>query len=248
MGTEKSNHVLKCNSRISGYQPIHIEGGEFANKLIRHVHENIKHLGVANTLATVREGHWIPHLRAKVKKVINDWKLRCARCSVQNRMDRQQQLLHCRRSEPKTDDRTRPQGSTTLNLLPIRSQRRSKANAMLIFTCGMSRAIRLKVTKSQRAEELKEKLNAFITRCTRPKCIVSDNGPVFRTTAAWIKKNRKSVMLQDYFARQQFTGQFNLSKSPRLGGLYKILIKDAKKTFYKTMGRTSLKYEEVNLW
>ena len=167
---------------------------------------------------------------------------------MQNRMDRQQQLLHCRRSEPKTDDRTRPQGSTTLNLLPIRSQRRSKANAMLIFTCVMSRAIRLKVTKSQRAEELKEKLNAFITRCTRPKCIVPDNGPVFRTTAAWIKKNRKSVMLQDYFARQQFTRQFNLSKSPRLGGLYKILIKDAKKTFYKTMGGTSFKYEEVNLW
>ena len=34
----------------------HIEGAEFANKLIRHVHEDIKHLGVANTLATVREG------------------------------------------------------------------------------------------------------------------------------------------------------------------------------------------------
>ena len=130
----------------------------------------------------------------------------------------------------------------------ISKKEQGKINAMLIFTCGMSRAIRLKVTKSQRAEELKEKLNAFITRCTRPKCIVSDNGPVFRTTAAWIKKNRKSVMLQDYFARQQFTRQFNLSKSPRLGGLYKILIKDAKKTFYKTMGRTSFKYEEVNLW
>ena len=59
---QKINHVLKCHDRISGYQPTHIEGGEFANKLIRHVHEDIKHLGVANTLATVREGHWIPHL------------------------------------------------------------------------------------------------------------------------------------------------------------------------------------------
>lgn len=52
-----------------------IAGGEFANKLTRHVHEDIKHLGVANIMPTVREGYWIPHLRAPVKKVINDCKV-----------------------------------------------------------------------------------------------------------------------------------------------------------------------------
>ena len=74
------------------------------------------------------------------------------------------------------------------------------------------------------------------------------NGAVFRTTAAWIKKNRKSEMLQDYLERYQITWQFSLSKSPWWGGLYERLIKDVKKTFYKTMGRTSFKYEQVNLW
>ena len=119
---------------------------------------------------------------------------------------------------------------------------------MLIFTCAASRTIHLEVTKSQRAEEFKEKQNAFITRRTRPKRIVSDNGAVFTTTAAWIKKIRKSEMLQDYLERQQITWQFNLSKSPWWGGLYERPIKDAKKTFYNTMGRTSFKYEQVNLW
>jgi len=95
LGTEETTGVLKCHGRISGYQPIYTEGGEFDNKLICHVHEDIKHLLVANTLATVRERYWIPHLRAKVKKVINDCKLRCARCSVHNRMDWQQRLLLC---------------------------------------------------------------------------------------------------------------------------------------------------------
>lgn len=70
------------------------------------------------------------------------------------------------------------------------------------------------------------------------------NGAVFRATAAWIKKNRKSEMLQDYLERQQIS----LSKSPWWRGLYERLIKDVKKTFYKTMGRTSFKYEQVNLW
>ena len=73
--TEERTDVLKCPGRISGYQPIYIAGGEFANKLTRHVHEDIKHLGVANIMPTVREGYWIPHLRAPVKKVINDCKV-----------------------------------------------------------------------------------------------------------------------------------------------------------------------------
>ena len=116
---------------------------------------------------------------------------------------------------------------------------------MLVFTCARSRALHLEETKSQRAEEFKEKLNALITRRTRPKRIASDNGAVFRTTATWIKKIRKSEVLQDYLARQQITWQFNLSKSPWWGGLYERFIKDVKKTFYKTMGRTSFKYEQV---
>lgn len=115
----------------------------------------------------------------------------------------------------------------------ISKKEQGKCN-MLISTCGMSKAIHLEVTKSQTAEEFKEKLNAFITRCTRPKSTVSDNRAVFRTTAAWIKKNRKSEMLQDYLERQQITWQFNLSKSPWWGALYKRLVKDVKKTFYKT--------------
>ena len=100
-----------------------------------------------------------------------------------------------------------------------------------------------KITKSQGAEALKEKLNAFITRRTRPKRIASHNEAVFRTTAAWIKRIRKSEMLQDCLERQQITWQFNLSKSPWWGGLYERVIKDVKKTFYQTMGRTSFKYE-----
>ena len=38
---------------------------------------------------------------------------------------------------------------------------------------------------------------------------------------------------------------FNLSKLPWWGGLYERLIKDVKKRFYKTEGRTSLQYEQV---
>ena len=39
---------------------------------------------------------------------------------------------------------------------------------VLIFTCAASRAIHLELTKTQTAEEFQRKLNAFISRRTRP--------------------------------------------------------------------------------
>lgn len=105
---------------------------------------------------------------------------------------------------------------------------------ILLFTCAKSRAIYLEVTKSQTAEELQQKLTAFITRRTRPELIISDNAQGFKTTAGWIRKIRKSETLQDFLAKQSIHW---LSKSPWWGGLYERLIKDVKKTLYKTVGR-----------
>ena len=75
---DEVTNVFRCKGRIPGYEPTYIEGGEFAKKLIRHVHEEIKHLGIANTMATIRENWWIPKLRSKVKRVINT----CNVCKV----------------------------------------------------------------------------------------------------------------------------------------------------------------------
>ena len=115
---------------------------------------------------------------------------------------------------------------------------------ILIFTCATSRAVHLELTKSQTAEEFQKKLNAFITRRTRPQRIVSDNAATFRATATWIKKIRKSEQLNDYLASQSITWQFNLSKSPWWGGFYERLIKEIKKTLYKTLGKTHLSFEQ----
>ena len=125
---------------------------------------------------------------------------------------------------------------------PLRCRANHKTDEVkvyvIIFTCAVMRGVHLEVTKSQTAEEFQRKLNAFITRKTRPEMIVSDNESVFKTTAKWIKLIRKSEKLQDYLASEGITWQFNLSKSPWWGGMYERLIKDIKKTLYKTLGKT----------
>ena len=103
----------------------------------------------------------------------------------------------------------------------------------------------LEVTKSQTAEEFQRKLNAFITRKMRPQQIVSDNAAVFKTTADWIRKIRRSEQLQDFLAAQEIHWKFNLAKSPWWGGMYERLLKDVKKTLYKTLGKTNLAFEQL---
>ena len=68
---EGGSGLLKCKGRIPGYQPVYLEG-DFADKLIWHTHNKIYHFGIANTMAALRENWWIPKLRSKVKRIINE--------------------------------------------------------------------------------------------------------------------------------------------------------------------------------
>ena len=65
---DKETGVLKCVGWISGYRPTYFEDCLLTQKLIRHLHSEIKHLGVANTMAEIRKEWWIPKLISKVIK------------------------------------------------------------------------------------------------------------------------------------------------------------------------------------
>ena len=237
----KETGVLKCNGGIQGYNPVYLEDGPFTQKLIQHVHAQIKHLGVANTMAALREEWWIPRLRTLVKKEIRN----CNVCKV---------------------FATKPYGTPTTSALPeFRtevsrpfqyagidfagplkckiSKTKEKKAYVLIFTCATSKAVHLELTRTQTAEEFQKKLNTFITREMRSERIISDNAATSKATATWIKRIRKSEKLQDFLAQQEISWQFNLSKSPWCGGMYERLIKEIKKTVYKTLGKTHLTFE-----
>ncbi|XP_020896007.1 uncharacterized protein LOC110234937 [Exaiptasia diaphana] len=183
-------------------------------------------------MAAIREKWWIPKLRSKVKKTINE----CKTCKTFNTKPY---------GETATADmptfrteNSRPFQTTGVDFagpLEYKVSKSEKAKCyILIFTCATSRAVHLELTKTQTADELQQKLSAFITRRTRPERIISDNAQTFKATAEWIRQIRKSEALQDFLARQQIHWQFNLAKSPWWGGMYERLIKEVKKTLFKT--------------
>ena len=239
---EKETGILKCVRRIPRYHPTYIEDGPFARKLIQHVHVELKHLGVADTMAALRDEWWIPKLRALVKKQIRQ----CNVCKVFAAKPFGAPMTAAL-PEFRTEA-SRPFQYTGVDFagpLKYKVNKREEKAYVLIFTCATSRAVHLELTRSQTAEEFQRKLNAFIARRTRPQRIISDNAATFKTTAAWIKKVMKSEELQDFLARQEIKWQFNLSKSPWWGGMYERLIKDIKKTLHKTLGATHLTFEQL---
>ena len=90
-------------------------------------------------------------------------------------------------------------------------------------------------------------INAFISRRTRPRLIISDNARVFKTTADWVKTVRKSEKLQNYLARENIRWQINFAKSPWCGRIYETLIKEIKKTLHKTLEKLHRSYEAFEL-
>ena len=241
---DEETKILKCVGRIQGYSPIYLENGLFVEKLIRHIHEQTLHLGIASTMGVIREEWWVPRLRSLVKKTKNC----CHTCKV-----------FSTKPYGKTDTSPLPQFRTEASkpfqttgvdfagpLVYKVNKNKEGKTSILIFTCSVTRAVHLEVTKSQTAEEFQDKLNAFICRKTRPQRIISDNAAVFQaTTAQWIKKIRKSEALQDFLAKQRLTWQFNLAKSPWWGGMYERQIKEVKKTLYKTLGKTHLTLDQL---
>ena len=68
---DPQTEILTWKGRVKNYQTIYLGGGIFVSKLVQHVHNQIMHLGVSNTMAAVRETWWIPKLREKAKKAIH---------------------------------------------------------------------------------------------------------------------------------------------------------------------------------
>ena len=75
---DKDSNILQCVVRIQGHRQTYLKDGTFVQKLIRHTHEQTRHMGVANMTAAIRENWWIPHLRSLVKKQVHQ----CNICKV----------------------------------------------------------------------------------------------------------------------------------------------------------------------
>ena len=145
--------LSSVKAELNDLRPIYVRGGLPAETLIFHIHNQVMHLGVANTMASVRENWWIPKLRAKVKKVIKN----CNICKVYS--SKPYGVLSTSALPEFRIEGSRPFEVTGVGFAGPFLYRVGKKEEgkwyVVIFTCASSRAVLLEVASTQTAGEFR---------------------------------------------------------------------------------------------
>ena len=122
--------------------------------------------------------------------------------------------------------------------------RKEKTVYLLLFSCSVSRALHLELLKNQTMDGFLTAIKRLITRRGMPKIIYSDNAKTFKAAAKWLKRIIHSGELMHFCSRKNISWRFNLSRAPWWGGQFERMVGIVKQSLYKTIGRSSLSFEE----
>ena len=103
---------------------------------------------------------------------------------------------------------------------------------ILLFTCGVTRAVHLELTQSLEAEDFQLAFNAFVARRGKPSVIYSDNGTTFVAASK---------------ANNDIQWKFITPLSPWHGGLWERLVRSVKTPLHKIAGGARLKEKELRV-
>ncbi|XP_068738746.1 uncharacterized protein [Montipora capricornis] len=117
---------------------------------------------------------------------------------------------------------------------------------MALFACSLTRGVHLELLPSLETGKFLPCLKRFIARWGRPKILYSDNGGTFVKAAKWLKGVERDEEIQGFLERQEIQGHFNLPRAPWWGGQFERLIAVVKRAFNKTIGATTLTWDELS--
>ena len=211
----------------------------FTRKLVQRIHAETLHGGVSLTMAAVSE---IPTLRKLVKSVRST----CWGC-------KRFRALPVRAPPPGL----LPKECTDISgafevvgtdfagpiLCNLRNKREGKAY-LVIFSCSLSRAVRLEL--ATKTTTFLPCLKRPIARRGRPSVIYSDNGSTFAKAAKWLTQARRDEELNSFLESHDIKWKFNLSRAPWWGGQFERLIGIVKTTMFKVIGRATLSWDELS--
>lgn len=199
--------------------------------LVRNYHLMMKHAGVASLVAVVRRQYWIIGLRNLAKKV----KKQCISCQ------RQDALACDQPTAPLPEDRVvrAPAFSTSGidHAGPLFcSDFPKKKFYILLFTCGVVRAIHLELVDSLNVFDTSLAFRRFVARRGLPSIVYSDNAKSFVSV-------RKQLI--SYYGHLAPKWKMIAPRSPWWGGFYERLVRSVKSALRKSLGSNLITRSEL---
>ena len=116
---------------------------------------------------------------------------------------------------------------------------------LFLFTCSLTRAVRLEILPNQTTQEFTQALKRLIARRGRPKVIYSGNAKTFEKASKWIKRVYKGEGMQEYLVTKQVKWKLILSRAPWWGGQFERMVALVKQCLYKATGTAKFTKQEL---
>ncbi|XP_064479096.1 uncharacterized protein LOC135392310 [Ornithodoros turicata] len=246
--------ILRLTTRLvfsglnsSTINPIILPGKHYFTWLmITYTHVNQMHTGVQGTLAQLRERFWIIRGRQAVKRVIYA-------CVVCRRFGSKATRQATASLPPDRLSRTEPFHVTGLDFAgPIyyRTDRSSTTpkSYIVLFTCAVTRAVHLELASSMTTDDILQAFRRFIARRSIPAKVYSDNIRTFKrasTDLAELGWLIHAEPVQRYCAVYNIQWVFIAERAAWWGGFWERLVRSVKDALRKTLGRSSLTFEQL---
>ena len=114
-----------------------------------------------------------------------------------------------------------------------------------LFTCASTRGVHLELTKELSASVFLQAFRKFCACRGVPSTIMSDNAKTFKFCSKEIEKIVRSEEVHQYLTNRQISWQFIVEKSPWWGGYWERLVRSVKRCLRKTLGRSTLTFDEL---
>lgn len=220
----------------------------YTELLIKEKHQLVKHNGIQETLGAIREEYWIVRGREAVKKVIRKCVI-CRRYEGQPYPTPQIPPL-----PPERVDDGPPFNNTGIDFagpLYVKDNATGATDSkeiktyICLFTCASTRALHLELTRELSATVFLQAFRRFCGRRGVPSTITSDNAKTFKFCSKEVGKLVRSEEVHEYLANRQVTWRFIAEKAPWWGGYWERLVRSIKRCLRKTVGRSTLTFDEM---
>ena len=211
---------------------------------VRYVHERSLHIGVDQTLATLRQELWIPHARTLIKKVVYNCKT-CKRITGP---------LMLQPGPPQLPaDRVRfvrpfmNVGVDYSGAIMIKGETKGNLSKVYIclFTCMASRAVHLEIAPDNTAVTFVNLFRRFVATWGLPVTVTSDNAANFSLTANFLVQLAEDPEVINYFKVNDLKWHFIHPRSPWEGGFYERLIGVTKRCLKLAMHQKTFLYDDI---
>ena len=251
LGVVEQEGILRCVGRLvnsdlefDARRPILLPRKHHLTKLIiRDCHERVHHSGVRATLAELRSKFWVPRGRQEVKGTLSE----CVTCKKLKGKPYSSPptaaLPEFRVKEAPPFSRV---GVDFAGPLYVKSKTREMEKVYIaLFSCCVSRAVRLELVEDLSAAAFRRCLRRFTAKNGTPSLIVSDNAKTFQATEKALNELFNHPEVRTDLEHKRVEWRFNLERAPWWGGFFERMVASVKDCLRKTLGNARLSYEEL---